>query len=454
MSTYLTDVVLPDYFYDIEHVRALLENVTENNLEGTEQRISNSTLFAKEKKAVADLIKKYSEIRDKNQQLYAKIASQLAAKSQKFGKFILDISEGRFLRFLYTEGAVDFNDVYKKIKNDPLNKAFFAPELNLTSEKENWKAISEKSTVAELSANNWRLFNDIIQNLSEENTIERALRTDDSDFIVNLSTSVSFKVSSQLLEQAAFYGAVRCFKLLLLYGAKITRECVNAAIKGGSLEIVRICDQMKAPFTSALKAAVEYQRDDIFDWLLNKRNIEPLKFNDFTSAFFYKGVKYAIDKSYCISNIANNKKSPLHEAVEKDDILMAQLLIEGGIDPNVRDLNGKAPIHAARNARMIIKLINCGADPNARDKSGASPIFSALQRDDIKIIKTLVENGADVNATNVIHKTAMYYAREWKKFRAIETLIELGCTKSEAYSSNVMYNASETNYSLGRIILE
>lgn len=454
MSSHLSEVILPEYFYDIEDVRIALEKVTEENLERKKKIIGESKIFAKEKKTVADLINKYSEIRDNKQGLYAKIASYLSQKSQSFSRYILEAAEKTFLRLLYLENAVEFQDVYKKIKDDPLNRIFFAPELKIYQEKENWTSISKRSSLNALRANNWYKFNDIIEHLSEENTLERALREDDSEFLVNQSTTFNFTATSELLEQAAQFGAVKCFKFLLLSGAKVTEECANAAIKGGSLEIVRICDQLQVTFAKGLKVAIDYQRDEIFDWLLNRCNTDSIRFNDFVKAHFYRGIKYAIDNSYCIDNTANYKKSPLHEAVACDDALMARLLIEGSVDPNARDINGKTPLHIVKSTRMSLLLINCGADPNARDKSGATPIFSALQRDDIKIINTLVANGADINAANVIHKTALYYAREWKKTRSIETLIKLGCTKSVIRDSNVSLNIEEEHYSNGRIILE
>jgi len=58
----------------------------------------------------------------------------------------------------------------------------------------------------------------------------------------------------------------------------------------------------------------------------------------------------------------------LHWAVERDDIEMAELLIEGGARVGARTREGVTPLQLAAtngSAAMIGRLIRAGADPNA-----------------------------------------------------------------------------------------
>jgi hypothetical protein len=68
------------------------------------------------------------------------------------------------------------------------------------------------------------------------------------------------------IEAAALYGAVKCFKFLLLNNAD-TSKCAAAALAGGSLEILHILEQNKIDFSGLEMIALIYRNDEIFEWL-------------------------------------------------------------------------------------------------------------------------------------------------------------------------------------------
>jgi hypothetical protein len=68
------------------------------------------------------------------------------------------------------------------------------------------------------------------------------------------------------IEAAALYGAVKCFKFLLLNNVD-TSNCASAALAGGSSEILHILEQNNFDFSGLEMIALIYRNDEIFDWL-------------------------------------------------------------------------------------------------------------------------------------------------------------------------------------------
>jgi ankyrin repeat protein len=73
----------------------------------------------------------------------------------------------------------------------------------------------------------------------------------------------------------------------------------------------------------------------------------------------------------------------LHHAVNFGHKEIAELLIAGGADVNVKDKNEWTPLHnAARNGRkeIVELLLAKGAAVNAKDKVGHTPVDSAERK--------------------------------------------------------------------------
>lgn len=80
---------------------------------------------------------------------------------------------------------------------------------------------------------------------------------------------------------------------------------------------------------------------------------------------------------------------------------VAESLLQGGADPNIRDSHGYTALHWAarhRQLRMVQRLIAHGADVNARTKSGLTVLMMAVPGGSAAVVKLLMGHGADVNA--------------------------------------------------------
>jgi ankyrin repeat protein len=65
--------------------------------------------------------------------------------------------------------------------------------------------------------------------------------------------------------------------------------------------------------------------------------------------------------------------APLHDAAERGDASLIQVLYEAGADVNVRDAEGRTPLMRAayaNNGKTLDRLLMLGADPKARDNDG------------------------------------------------------------------------------------
>lgn len=128
--------------------------------------------------------------------------------------------------------------------------------------------------------------------ISNDASMHIAFSQDDDDWLrlylanhidcdVNYEVQPSIVTPSELLldhpplvSVAAFYGAVRCFKYLMMNNAslgKIDHDGISVsqfATAGGSLEIFRLCEQYKVHDSQCAFVAVSYWKTDIINWII------------------------------------------------------------------------------------------------------------------------------------------------------------------------------------------
>lgn len=108
------------------------------------------------------------------------------------------------------------------------------------------------------------------------------------------------------LQIAAFFGSIRCFKYLLLNGARLDnndfegKTIVHFAVAGGNNEIIRILHQMNISFSGTLQVAALFHRNDVFNWIL-ENNISQLdEFHEVTGYVIHQA---SISMNYSILNL-------------------------------------------------------------------------------------------------------------------------------------------------------
>jgi ankyrin repeat protein len=90
----------------------------------------------------------------------------------------------------------------------------------------------------------------------------------------------------------------------------------------------------------------------------------------------------------------------MHKAAEIGDVNTVRLILEQGVDINLRDSNGNTPLFLASrhgHFNVVQFLIENGADVNVQCQNGITPLWAAANRRAIKVINLLIEKGAEMN---------------------------------------------------------
>ena len=123
--------------------------------------------------------------------------------------------------------------------------------------------------------------------------------------------------------------------------------------------------------------------------------------------------------------------APLHEAVRAGWLDGAELLLQSGADPNVRDGFDNTPLHIVlpeegRNGGVAL-LLKYGADPSLKDRNGNTPLHVAIQVGyPLEMIRALIAAQAPVNAQNAAGDAPLHIALRAKRYDYAKALLEAG----------------------------
>jgi ankyrin repeat protein len=148
-----------------------------------------------------------------------------------------------------------------------------------------------------------------------------------SDYDLPYGTSPT---NRSLLSVSGFYGALRCFKYVLLNGCWVSSSVSEFSIKEGHLEIIGISEAEKGDFRSSLGGAVRYMRNDIADWLLQNFEVEEFSLADSIESANFSSILYLLRKGANVNLVEKNGTTPLNLSTEKGHLEVCKLLIEYG----------------------------------------------------------------------------------------------------------------------------
>jgi ankyrin repeat protein len=122
--------------------------------------------------------------------------------------------------------------------------------------------------------------------------------------------------------------------------------------------------------------------------------------------------------------------TPLHHAVERDDVREVRRLIGSRADVRAVDRYGAAPISVAcarGNVEIVELLVDAGADVNTALPEGETCLMSAASAGSLPIVKALLIRGANVNAAETWKgQTALMWAAAEGHTPVVNALVEAG----------------------------
>ena len=119
-------------------------------------------------------------------------------------------------------------------------------------------------------------------------------------------------------------------------------------------------------------------------------------------------------------------KTSLRAAAHFGRTEMVQLLLDLGLDPDVRDDWGWTPLHVAINPETAKALIDGGADIHAKAKDGNKAIHSLVGENMIESVEYLLSLGVDVDTLGKNNMTALHQASIFNHKDAASLLINNG----------------------------
>ncbi|EAY08078.1 hypothetical protein TVAG_463580 [Trichomonas vaginalis G3] len=309
---------------------------------------------------------------------------------------------------------------------------------------------------AKYEANNFKLLEPIYEIGWFPNTVQYHIILDDVKFLENYSQSSRFnpmmkieldqlysnRFSTHFCEEctlpefAGFWGSVNCFKFLLKCGATITPDMMSLIFSGGSLEIIKICYEMKINFGKGFQRMINFYYNDIYDWYIkefetgcNFRNYA------FTVAAVTNNLELVV--RLMESNVDLSKEELPKNIVQCDSLELVKLFeSKGVIFKRVDCVEAAASIG---NEDILKYLIDIGSpvNPPPEIKNAEYPLISAINRQFYGCVKILLEAGAGPN-TVTDSMTALSHACNRKSTDIVRVLCEYGAYVN--FSASGKYN--------------
>jgi ankyrin repeat protein len=167
-----------------------------------------------------------------------------------------------------------------------------------------------------------------------------------------------------------------------------------------------------------------------------------------TEAEEVKRIQGMIKDSPDLINAADehSRRTPLHDAAERGQLIVAQFLLANGADTTAKDGDGRTPLHlaaAAGHRAMAELLLSKNAPLAVFDHHGNTPLHAAAEKGFKSVVELFLAKGADVNAQSTSGPTPLHLAAA-NGFRAVvETLLAHGADPNimvpAVYTSGVNY---------------
>ena len=157
-----------------------------------------------------------------------------------------------------------------------------------------------------------------------------------------------------------------------------------------------------------------------------------------------------ISKKYL--NKGNDEgETPLHKAIDKNDIKTIKLLIKRGANVNIQDKSKRTPLHRAVE-KVLVEVVKVlvdapGIDVDKENRYGETPLYVASGYGHTKVVKALVAApGIDVNRADKKGRTPLHMASNRGRTEVVKELLAapgIDVNKAEnEFSTTPLFTAS------------
>uniref|UniRef100_A0A672TZ81 Uncharacterized protein n=1 Tax=Strigops habroptila TaxID=2489341 RepID=A0A672TZ81_STRHB len=135
-----------------------------------------------------------------------------------------------------------------------------------------------------------------------------------------------------------------------------------------------------------------------------------------------------------INALNSSSETLLHVAAANGHVTIMEYLISKGAKVDVKDKNGRTPLHRAaekgHDRTMVEMLLNAKADPNAQDKEKKTPLHTAAVRGHLGIVEVLLAGKARFGVKDMDGCTPMHYAAIKGNIEIVKILLASGKNKN------------------------
>ncbi|GAB5591717.1 hypothetical protein Unana1_06617 [Umbelopsis nana] len=148
-------------------------------------------------------------------------------------------------------------------------------------------------------------------------------------------------------------------------------------------------------------------------------------------------ISLLLNYDFSIESIDDKGWTALHYAAANNQpigVTVLQLLLDNGIDPYNKTLDGNTAFHTAvacENEMAIVALLDNGLDVDIRRKNLDTALHMAVRNKHSKLSMLLLNNDANVSARGQNGCTALHYAVVCSDLQTVKTLL------------NIVYNVNE-----------
>lgn len=130
--------------------------------------------------------------------------------------------------------------------------------------------------------------------------------------------------------------------------------------------------------------------------------------------FIIEAIQEMIDNEEDLDIIDTDGSTLLHRAISLGSDAIAELLINAGVNLDIKDREGFAPlisaIAVAGEPDIAIEIIKAGGDINTEDINGRTATELAIMNWQDSVVKALIDAGVDMNQKSENGDTLLYTA--------------------------------------------